>query len=189
MYVGQTNCNLCPVAAVLVYMAMKGPKPGPLFTFSNKKPLTWARFIVEVNGALPEAGVISTPYSGHSFRSGPATATSEQGINAAPMKALGRRRSNTYQLYIKTSQEHFGHMLQALAGSKNRDCLQCCMHVSFSDSWLLCCCGIFLVVVVVVVPCIIQEVKGQARERRREVVHLGDCGQIVICCPAIGYKL
>ena len=77
MYVGQTNCNLCPVAAVLVYMAMKGPKPGPLFTFSNKKPLTWARFIVEVNGALPEAGVISTPYSGHSFRSGAAMTASE----------------------------------------------------------------------------------------------------------------
>jgi len=48
VYVGQTNCSFCPVAAVLAYMAMKGPKPGPLFTFSDKKPLTRARFVVKV---------------------------------------------------------------------------------------------------------------------------------------------
>jgi len=67
-------------------MAMKEPKPGPLFTFSDKKPLTWARFVVEGNEVLSEAGAISTPYSGHSFRSGAATAASERGINAATIK-------------------------------------------------------------------------------------------------------
>ena len=36
-------------------------------------------------------------------------------------KALERWRSNAYQLYIKTSQEHLGHVSQLLAGSKNRN--------------------------------------------------------------------
>ena len=121
VYVGRTNCSLCPVAAVLAYMAMKGPKPGPLFTFSDKKPLTRARFVLKVKEELSEAGVVSTPYSGHSFRSGAATTASERGISDATIKALGRWRSNAYQLYIKTSQEHLGHVSQLLAGSKNRN--------------------------------------------------------------------
>jgi len=48
MWGGQTAASAHAVAAVLAYMAMKGPKPGPLFTFSDKKPLTRARFVVKV---------------------------------------------------------------------------------------------------------------------------------------------
>ena len=36
---------------------MRRPKPGPLFTLSDKKPLTLVRFVVKVKEALSEAGV------------------------------------------------------------------------------------------------------------------------------------
>ncbi len=40
VFVGRTNCRLCPVAAVLTYMTRRGVGPGPLFKFSNGKPLS-----------------------------------------------------------------------------------------------------------------------------------------------------
>ena len=40
VFVGRTNCPLCPVAAVLCYMAQRGAAAGPLFQFTDKKPLT-----------------------------------------------------------------------------------------------------------------------------------------------------
>ena len=40
IYIGRTNCELCPVAAVLAYMRRRGPSPGPLFRFADGKPLS-----------------------------------------------------------------------------------------------------------------------------------------------------
>ena len=82
VYVGRTNCSLCPVAAVLSYMAARGSKLGPLFLFSDGKPLTQARFVVKVKEALAAAGVDNSPYSGNSFRSGAATTAMELGVGA-----------------------------------------------------------------------------------------------------------
>ena len=55
-----------------------------------------------VRAALTSVGVDGAPFSGHSFRSGAATAAASQGINDATIKMLGRWKSEAYQLYIKT---------------------------------------------------------------------------------------
>ena len=43
--VGRTNNKLCPVAAVLAYVAMRCNNPGFLFKFQNGNPLTKSRFV------------------------------------------------------------------------------------------------------------------------------------------------
>ncbi len=56
--------------------------------------------------ALDRAGVDSRLFSGHSFWSGAATtAAAKRGMGDATIKLLGRWKSNTYQLYIKTPRE------------------------------------------------------------------------------------
>ena len=41
IYLGRTNTNPCPVAAVLNYLSVRPSTPGPLFVFDNGSPLTW----------------------------------------------------------------------------------------------------------------------------------------------------
>lgn len=114
--VGKTNDSLCPVAAGLAYMAMRGQGPGPLFKFKDGKPLTRARLVTEVRRALSTAGVDCRSYSGHSFRSGAATTAAKQGVGDATIKMLGRWKSNAYQLYVKTPRSQLAAISQRLAG-------------------------------------------------------------------------
>ncbi len=46
IFVGRTNCSVCPVSAVLA--AKRVPRPDPLFIFSDGKPFTRVRFVLEV---------------------------------------------------------------------------------------------------------------------------------------------
>lgn len=102
IFIGKTENDLCPVTATLAYMVARGAGSGPFFRFQDGKPLTRMRFVAKVKEALTAAGVDSTAYSGHSFRSGAATTAAKRGINDATIKMLGRWRSSAYQLYIKT---------------------------------------------------------------------------------------
>lgn len=115
VYVGRTDSNICPVAAVLTYMTVRGPDTGPLFVFRDGRYLTRARFVAQVKQALKRAGVDHTHYSGHSFRSGAATTAARQGIGDATIKMLGRWKSSAYQLYIKTPREQLAAVSQLLA--------------------------------------------------------------------------
>ena len=83
VFIGKTSDDLCPVAAVLDYMAKRGKGPGPFFKFKDGKPLTRARLVKEVKSALTTAGIDCRNYSGHSFRSGAATIAAKQGIGDA----------------------------------------------------------------------------------------------------------
>ena len=100
MSVGRTDKAMCLVSAVLAYMAVRGPGPGPLFQFQDGRFLTRARLVMEVKEAISAAGVDSSPYSGHSFRSGAATTAARQGIAEATIQKLGRWKSSAYQLEL-----------------------------------------------------------------------------------------
>ena len=50
--VGRTNNKLCPVAAMLAYVAITGNNPGFLFKFQDGRPLTKSRFVESVREAL-----------------------------------------------------------------------------------------------------------------------------------------
>ena len=61
VFVGKTGGPLCPVMAVLDYVVVRGARQGPLFHFQDGRPLTRARFVERVRGALTRAGIDSTP--------------------------------------------------------------------------------------------------------------------------------
>lgn len=117
IFIGRTGGPICPVAALLTYMVERGKGPGPLFIFKDGKPLTRAKFVTKVKEALKSAGVDSTAYSGHSFRSGAATTAADRGIGDATIKMLGRWKSSTYQLYIKTPRQQLAAIAKRLTKS------------------------------------------------------------------------
>ena len=107
IFVGRTGNELCPVVATLAYMVQRRPGPGPLFKFQDGKPLTRQRFVARVREALTSAGVDSSAYSGHTFRSGAATTAAKCGVSDVVIKMLRRWKSSAYQLYIKTPRDQF----------------------------------------------------------------------------------
>ena len=111
IFIGTTNCELCPVTAVLAYIVKRPPGPGPLFKFTDGRALTRALFVEKVRYALSLVGINADNYAGHSFRSGAATTAAKQGVGDATIKMLGRWKSDAYQLYIKTPR----HQLAAIS--------------------------------------------------------------------------
>ena len=102
IYIGVTGGDLCPVAALLSYMVLRGSHNGPLFVFANGDHLTRERFVAQLRQALSTAGVDSTLYAGHSFRIGAATTAAMCGIQDSLIKTLGRWESSAYMVYIRT---------------------------------------------------------------------------------------
>ncbi len=101
--VGRTQDKMCPVAATLAYLALRGNGPGFLFHFRNGKPLIKNRFVEEVRSALAAAGLNPKEYAGHSFRIGATTTAHARGLNDSTIQTLGRWPS--YLVYIKTHKD------------------------------------------------------------------------------------
>ena len=59
----------------------------------------------KVEEALSLARVDYKAYSGHSYCIGAATTATQQGISDNTIKMLGRWKSSTYQVYIKTPRQ------------------------------------------------------------------------------------
>lgn len=64
--VGRTNEKLCPVAAMLAYVAMRGINPGFLFKFQDGRLLTKSHFVESVRKALAAAGFDQKALATHS---------------------------------------------------------------------------------------------------------------------------
>ena len=114
VYLGRTKVDACPVAAVLAYIVLRGPAPGPFFQFADGRPLTCDRFVAAVRAALRNASVDDSKYSGHSFRTGAATMAAQQGIPDSLIKTLGRWESSAYTIYIRTPRETLCNVSQIL---------------------------------------------------------------------------
>ena len=113
VYIGHTQDELCPVAAVLSYMVARGAGPGPFFCYRDGRPLTRMKLVAETKDALTKAGVNSSCYSGHSFQKGAATTAAEQGIGDATIMRLGRWQSRAYQTICKHTRGTAVRHLQA----------------------------------------------------------------------------
>ena len=81
---GSTGRTICPLAALLSYLAQRGRRPGPLFLFSNGHTLSKNRLMH------------------HSFRIGAATAAAQAGLEDSLIQTLGRWHSAAFQRYIRT---------------------------------------------------------------------------------------
>ena len=96
LFVGATGSLLCPVAAVLAYLAIRPSTPGPLFLLSSGVPLTRETFVTWLKQGLLSAGIDSSGYNGHSFRIGAATTAARVGIPDFTIKILRRLESSAY---------------------------------------------------------------------------------------------
>ena len=97
--IGVLSHHLCPVRALIRYLARRGPRSGPLFFFSNGAFLTRAHIHDLLGRSLPLCPNVNT----HSFRRGGASALAAVGTPAHTIQILGRWRSNAYTLYIQFS--------------------------------------------------------------------------------------
>ena len=110
VFVGKTGCCLCPVAAVLAYMAIRGDQAGPFFQARDNKPLTKASFTKEVRGVLQAIGLPYQDFAGHSFRIGAATAAAKAGIEDSTIRMMGRWTSSAFLTYIRTPRDQLAKL-------------------------------------------------------------------------------
>lgn len=113
VYFGTTARDICPVTAIVHYLALRGAGPGPLFIFNDGKGLTRERFVLAVKAALSSGGIDASSYAGHSFRIGAATTAAKVGMQDSLIRTLGRWESTAYLLYIRTPRS----TLRAVAGT------------------------------------------------------------------------
>jgi hypothetical protein len=102
--VGKSHSKICPVSAMLAYLAEKDPNPkrGPIFTYQNGSFLTREKLTSETRLLLSMGGLNSTEYAGHSFRIGAATSAAAANLPPWLIKVLGRWSSDCFERYIKT---------------------------------------------------------------------------------------
>ena len=80
IFLGRTYKDLCPIAAILLYMLQRGPGIGFLFRFADGKPLTRPILVSRIREAISQVEVSCDPYSGHTFQIGVATTAAWQEI-------------------------------------------------------------------------------------------------------------
>ena len=102
LYLGKTGHKLCPVSAILAYLAIRSPIPGPLFLLPDGTPLSRAHFTYHLRQAVQQAGLCPDNFSGHSFRIGAATTAAKAGLPDSLIKSLGRWKSSVFTRYIHT---------------------------------------------------------------------------------------
>ena len=117
IYLGRTNSVVCPVAALLSYLVLRGKGEGPLFQFKDGRALTRPLLVSELRKALAEAGLKPENYAGHSFRIGAATTAAVCGIPVEIIKMLGRWKSQAYQLYVRLPTDQLSSISKKLAQS------------------------------------------------------------------------
>ena len=119
IFLSKTDLPLCPVAALLAYLAVRGNGDGPLF-LSRGQPLTRAQLVSVLRKALTLAGENSEKYAWHSFRIGAARTVAACGIPIAVIKTLGRWKSQAHQLYIRIPETQLASISRSL-GSEGGD--------------------------------------------------------------------
>lgn len=115
LFLAATGNELCPVAAMLNYLAKRPTHKGPLFVLQSGEPLTRQKFVERFRTALRQAGVRPEMYTGHSFRIGAATTAAAKGVPDNIIKALGRWNSEAYQVYIRIPRERLATITNSLS--------------------------------------------------------------------------
>ena len=99
LHLGTTGDILCPVRAILGYLAIRPPIPGPLFLFSDGATLSRPRLVDSLRQVLNAVGVDASGYSGHSFCIGAATTAAQMGLRDSLIKSVGRWKLSAFTLY------------------------------------------------------------------------------------------
>ena len=115
IFLGRVDTPICPVAALLGYMAASGDKPGPFFRKVDGQVVTKAWFVDQIRLTLETLGFPQRQYAGHSFRIGAATAAAQAGLQDSTIQALGRWSSAAFLLYVRLPREQLATVTATLA--------------------------------------------------------------------------
>lgn len=78
--VGRTGLPLCPVSAVMEYLAIHQDTPGPFFIDTSRRAVTKSWFVERIREVLVAVGLPKLDFAGHSFRIGAATSAALAGV-------------------------------------------------------------------------------------------------------------
>ena len=93
----------------------RGNTPGALFQWENRIPLSKTKFVEAIRRALTAANLPAKDYAGHSFRIGAATTAASAGLEDSTIQTLGRWKSASFQLYIRTSPQQLAGVSKTLS--------------------------------------------------------------------------
>ena len=79
IYLGRTYQQICPIKAIVSYLAVRSSNPGPVFTLPNDSMLTRDIFGSELDKILEKLALQTRHYNTHSFRIGAATSAKQAG--------------------------------------------------------------------------------------------------------------
>ena len=120
VFLGATHTEICPVRALIQFLAVRSPDPGPLFLTHTGIPLTRAVLVKELQSALEKVGIPPSQYNGHSFRIGAATTAAKCGFEDSRIQTLGRWKSGAYRTYIRIPRQELAATSAALLGRSNQ---------------------------------------------------------------------
>lgn len=115
IHIGITGQALCPVSALLTFLAIRGNRPGPLFHFQDGSSLTKSKFTSKLRYFLTQAGIDSSLYAGHSFRIGAALIAAAKGVKDSLIQTLGRWKSSTYLAYVRIPPDNLAAISRIIA--------------------------------------------------------------------------
>lgn len=115
IYLGKTDKDICPVTAILPYLAMRGDSSGPLFVLQDGRSLTRDIFSKTLDSLLKDLQLNCKVFNTHSFRSGAATSAKAANISDTHIQMLGRWKSSAYKLYIQTPPQELATLSRILA--------------------------------------------------------------------------
>ena len=116
LFLGRTHSPICPVTAILPFLAVRGNRHAPLFILKDGRMLTRQLFSAFLNDILGKLQMNHSHFNTHSFRIGAATTAKEAGIDDTHIKMMGRWRSDAYQQYIRTPPKQLARFSKALTG-------------------------------------------------------------------------
>ena len=93
----RTDTDVCPVNALMSYLHVRGPSPGPLFLLSDGTALTKGKLNTQLQHVLKQCGWPGI-FTLHSFRVGAATTAASLGFPNHIIQALGRWTSDAYKV-------------------------------------------------------------------------------------------
>ena len=100
IHIASAEDEACLVAALrLLFLRFPALRHAPLFNIRSGFSQQWVTQMLR--DILLKLGCTGK-YSGHSFRRGAATSARDAGLNEDRIMLLGRRKSDSYKLYIET---------------------------------------------------------------------------------------
>ena len=117
VYVGRTENELCPVAATLMYFAVRGGVEGLLFVDAQQKALTKDNFVKRIKDILQETSYEAFQFVGHSFQINAATTAAQASVEYSVIQALGHWHSLPFLVYIRMPRDRLVRISAHLASS------------------------------------------------------------------------